>query len=225
MTTEASQNNSHNASHGDLMDNIYRYTRHVYDFTRKYYLLGRDKLIAGLNVKTGDHIIEIGCGTARNLVKMAEANPHAVFMGLDASEEMLKTAQKNLERACQEYCIPIKKGFAQNYDSKALFGMKKFQRIVFSYSLSMIPPWKESIDHALACLAKGGEIHIVDFGQQEELPEWFKKFLFRFRKLFHVVPEPELETYLLSLNDKSGLNIEISKPFKGYALLAVIRKA
>ena len=29
------------------MDRIYRRQRHVYDFTRKYYLLGRDRLIAG----------------------------------------------------------------------------------------------------------------------------------------------------------------------------------
>ena len=31
--------------HADLMDRIYRRQRHVYDATRKYYLLGRDRLI------------------------------------------------------------------------------------------------------------------------------------------------------------------------------------
>ncbi len=37
-------------SHAELMDGVYRYQRHVYDLTRKYYLLGRDRLIDGLDV-------------------------------------------------------------------------------------------------------------------------------------------------------------------------------
>ena len=36
------------ASDAALMDRIYRRQRHVYDVTRKYYLLGRDELIEGL---------------------------------------------------------------------------------------------------------------------------------------------------------------------------------
>ena len=37
------------------MDRIYRRQRHVYDLTRKYYLLGRDRLIADLDVPRGRH--------------------------------------------------------------------------------------------------------------------------------------------------------------------------
>lgn len=36
--------------HANLMDRIYRRQRHFYDATRKYYLLGRDPMIAGLAV-------------------------------------------------------------------------------------------------------------------------------------------------------------------------------
>ncbi|TIQ66810.1 MAG: SAM-dependent methyltransferase, partial [Mesorhizobium sp.] len=32
------------------MDGVYRWQRHIYDLTRKYYLLGRDRLISGLEV-------------------------------------------------------------------------------------------------------------------------------------------------------------------------------
>ena len=35
-------------SHAEAMDAIYRTQRHIYDLTRKYYLLGRDRLIADL---------------------------------------------------------------------------------------------------------------------------------------------------------------------------------
>ena len=36
------------AAGGPLMDRIYRRQRHIYDVTRKYYLLGRDGLIRSL---------------------------------------------------------------------------------------------------------------------------------------------------------------------------------
>ena len=44
-------------------------------------------------------VCEIGCGTARNLIKMAKRYPSAHFYGLDASDEMLKTARKALARS------------------------------------------------------------------------------------------------------------------------------
>ena len=37
-------------AHAETMDRLYRYQRFIYDLTRKYYLFGRDRLIAGLQV-------------------------------------------------------------------------------------------------------------------------------------------------------------------------------
>jgi len=37
----------------ELMNRTYRHQRHVYDFTRKYYLLGRDRVIASLDPPDG----------------------------------------------------------------------------------------------------------------------------------------------------------------------------
>ena len=52
-----------------LMNRIYRCQHHIYDLTRKYYLLGRDRLLAGLRPHAGDAVLEIGCGTGRNLAR------------------------------------------------------------------------------------------------------------------------------------------------------------
>jgi len=46
------------------MDRMYRYTRHVYDLSRKYYLFGRDRLLRKMQIAEGDRVIEVGCGTA-----------------------------------------------------------------------------------------------------------------------------------------------------------------
>ena len=55
------------ASQAALMDGIYRGQRHIYDLTRKYYLFGRDGLIEQLAASDGATVIEIACGTGRNL--------------------------------------------------------------------------------------------------------------------------------------------------------------
>ena len=48
-----------------LMDRVYRHQRHFYDATRKYYLIGGDPMLAGLNVPAGGSVLKIGCGTGR----------------------------------------------------------------------------------------------------------------------------------------------------------------
>src|SRR6516225_9312203 len=86
------------AASAELMDRIYRRQRHLYDFTRKYYLLGRDRLIHRLSPPAGSRVLEIGCGTARNLVVAAHAYPDVHFFGIDISHEMLATARHIVER-------------------------------------------------------------------------------------------------------------------------------
>ncbi|MGQ0527652.1 MAG: class I SAM-dependent methyltransferase [Alphaproteobacteria bacterium] len=208
------------------MNSMYRYTRYIYDLTRKYFLLGRDHLIEHLGVKTGDHIIEVGCGTARNLILLAGEHPHGRFYGFDASDEMLKTAFKNLQGSRLERSIRLEQGFSQSFNPEQLFGLEKApDKIIFSYTLSIIPPWRESIDHALELLAPGGEIHIVDFGSQEDLPKAFRKFLFWWLSKFHVYYKPEILDYLKQLSSQGKGTLTLRTLFKGYSWYAVFKKS
>lgn len=79
------------------MDRMYRLQRYFYDFTRKYYLLGRDKLLRNMNVRPGETVLEVGCGTGRNLVILAKRHGDARFFGLDASSAMLETAAAKID--------------------------------------------------------------------------------------------------------------------------------
>ena len=81
------------------MDAIYRGQRHIYDLTRKYYLLGRDRLIAEMAPPNGGTVLELGCGTGRNMILAARKYTDARFYGIDISEEMLITARASVEKA------------------------------------------------------------------------------------------------------------------------------
>jgi S-adenosylmethionine-diacylgycerolhomoserine-N-methlytransferase len=174
------------------MDRVYRHQRYIYDFTRKYYLFGRDRLIADLRLKPGARVIEIGCGTSRNLIKIGQAYPSAKLFGLDASAEMLSTSHKAVERAGLGSRTKLVQAYAEDL-TPALFGEREpFDAAVFSYSLSMIPDWKQALKASQAALAPGGRIHVVDFGDLKGLGRTGEHLLRRWLALFHVAPREEL---------------------------------
>ena len=148
----------------DLMNRTYRHQRHIYDFTRKYYLLGRDRLIAEIDAREGARVLEIGCGTGRNLIVVARKYPGARCFGIDVSTEMLNSAVKAISRTGLVTRINVAHGDAARFDPQSLFGIAQFDRIFVSYSLSMIPQWRDVLDTAISLLATNGELRIVDFG-------------------------------------------------------------
>jgi S-adenosylmethionine-diacylgycerolhomoserine-N-methlytransferase len=206
------------------MDRIYRRQRHFYDLTRKYYLPGRDHLIEHLAPPRATRVLDVGCGTGRNLVLAARAWPEAHFFGLDLSAEMLRTARRAVERAGFGGRIALAQGDATRFDPALLFGVPSFSRIMFSYSLSMIPDWPAALAQALLWLPGGGEVHIVDFGGQERLPVWFRTGLRRWLARFQVSPRDALEAELVRLDGRAGKFCRLDRPYGGYAQYAVFRR-
>jgi S-adenosylmethionine-diacylgycerolhomoserine-N-methlytransferase len=211
-------------SHAELMDGVYRYQRHVYDLTRKYYLLGRDRLIDGLDVPPGGAALELGCGTGRNLVKAAQAHPKAEFCGLDISAEMLETASVAIGRRDLSARVRLARGDASDFDTETLFGRPGFDRVFVSYSLSMIPEWRQTIAAARDAVDDAGSLHIVDFGRQERLPSWFKSALRAWLAKFHVSPRDSLREVLESECRRVGASLGFNSLYRGYAVHAVLTK-
>ncbi|HKD27555.1 MAG TPA: class I SAM-dependent methyltransferase [Xanthobacteraceae bacterium] len=208
----------------DLMNRIYRHQRHVYDFTRKYFLLGRDRVIAEMEARDGARILEIGCGTGRNLILAARTYPGASCFGIDVSTEMLNSAVRAISRAGLTARIRVAHADATRFDPGSLFGTAQFDRIFISYSLSMIPQWQNVIAAAIAQLAPSGELRIIDFGGQERLPASFRRLLWRWLRAFHVAPRDELEAVLKARAEAGGATLTFARPYRGYAQYAVLRR-
>jgi S-adenosylmethionine-diacylgycerolhomoserine-N-methlytransferase len=214
-----------NAGSTALMNRIYRHQRHIYDATRKYYLLGRDLLIVRLAPLPGQSVLEIGCGTGRNLILAARRYPQARFFGIDVSTEMLTSANEQIARAGLSSRVKVAHADATAFDPQPLFGEASFDRIFISYSLSMIPAWRAVLDGAVARLAPGGELHIVDFGGQDGLPRWFRNSLRRWLALFHVSPRDEFEATLRASAGRLGVAFELQRLYRDYAQYARIKSA
>lgn len=206
------------------MDAIYRVQRHIYDASRKYYLLGRDGLLDGLEPPPGGSVLEIGCGTGRNLILAADRYPSARFFGIDVSSAMLDTAAACVARAGLSHCIRLAQADASRLDTQAVFGVAEFDRVFISYALSMIPPWQAALASALRAVAPGGSLHIVDFGEQSRLPSAFRAGLRAWLKRFSVTPRAELEAELRRLAAETGAELTFARPFRDYACTAMLRK-
>lgn len=197
--------------HGDLMDAIYRRQKHIYDATRKFYLFGRDGLIDGLDARPGAKVLEIACGTGRNLVQIARSWPGTALYGLDISEEMLSIARKQLASDAL-----LVRGDASAFDASALFRERTFDRIVISYALSMIPQWRETIENACSLLALGGSLHVVDFGDCNGLPAPLRGLLRAWLRAFHVSPREDLLAVMTELARARNLAIRTRRGRHGY---------
>ncbi|KUP93300.1 class I SAM-dependent methyltransferase [Tritonibacter horizontis] len=206
-------------SHAALMDQTYRRQRLIYDLTRKYYLFGRDRLIADLNPKAGAHILEVACGTGRNLQVAARTYPHCAFYGLDISSEMLTSARAKLGTRVQ-----LAQADACDFDAGQLFRRAEFDRIFISYGVSMIPDWQAALRMAYRHLTPGGSLHVVDFSDQSGWPRWFEAALNRWLQKFHVAPRRDLDRVLTRIAAPHGAKVTHRQLYRGYAQYGVIQK-
>ena len=203
------------------MDRMYRHQRHIYDASRKFYLLGRDDLIHEVQPPRDGAVLEIGCGTARNLIRAARVYPDATFHGVDVSAAMLDTARKSIAAAGLSDRVRVGFGDATTFDPAPLFGVRRFERVFISYSLSMIPPWREALAHGLDLVAPRGSLHVVDFGAFDALPAWFGAGMRAWLRAFSVIPREDFETVFLAMSAQRAMRARVVRRRRGYAVHGV----
>lgn len=206
------------------MDRHYRFQRHIYDATRTHYLIGRQPMLARLAPPAGGRVLEIGCGTAWNLIRAARLYPDVQLYGVDVSSAMLETAGNTIHRRGLSHRIKLAQADATRLDTAKAFSVSTFDRVFISYALSMIPGWQQALTAAERTIGPAGELHIVDFGQCEHLPALFKSGLERFLAHYTVTPRADLKSVLATLADERGFNLAFERWHRGYTVRAVLSR-
>jgi S-adenosylmethionine-diacylgycerolhomoserine-N-methlytransferase len=208
------------------MDEIYRHQRFIYDATRRYYLFGRDRLIGELQASGRERtVLEIGCGTARNLIAAARHYPGTRLYGLDVSEEMLRSARSSVAGHGLENRITLQAGDATTFDAAELLGVERFDRIFFSYVLSMIPLWPDAVRHAATLVAPGGSLSVIDFGDFSWYPALARHAQLAWLRRFSVIPIQALESKIAALAAEISFVSSSKSLYGGYAVLARLEQA
>lgn len=208
------------------LNKLYRFQRHFYDLTRRFFLFGRDELLRQMNVQPGESVLEVGCGTGRNLLKLSHLAPKAKLFGLDAADEMLKTAAAKFDRRDLQKHIVLRQGLAEEFDYRNTFGQDEpFDKIFISYSLSMFPAWQAALRNALGNLKTGGDLYIVDFWDGDGLPGWLIGLRAWWLALFKVYYRPEFLEFLKKLQREGAGRCTVTPVGQSYAFIAHFQKS
>jgi S-adenosylmethionine-diacylgycerolhomoserine-N-methlytransferase len=143
------------------MRGYYRWQSLIYDLTRWSFLFGRNEILTRLPVAAGTDLclLEVGCGTGRNLLRLAKKHPNMRLMGLDVSPDMLQRAAKATESYSRRILL-----LEKAYGPAPVALPQVPDMVLFSYALTMFNPgWEQAIAQARADLPDGGYIAVVDF--------------------------------------------------------------
>lgn len=178
---------SKNRSHSSRLENYYRFHSRIYDATRWSFLFGREAILDFVpDLPSRPRILEIGCGTGKNIELMEYHFSDANILGVDLSEEMLSVAQTKLQDSKK---VKFRK---QKYGAEEL-DEEPFDLILLSYSLTMIGNQVEEVlDQISKDLKPKGYIAVVDFHTSSY--GWFRHWM----DFNHV----DLSGHLLSLIQK-----------------------
>ncbi len=139
----------------------YRWHAAIYDATRWTFLLGRNALLRHLPILDLQQqtLLEVGCGTGRNLQRLAEQHPRLQLIGVDVSSDMLARANRPARKYGERVQL-----YERPYAAAALDLLQPPDFVLFSYALTMFNPgWEEAIHSAWEDLPAGGRIAVVDF--------------------------------------------------------------
>ena len=206
--------------HATLMDTIYRRQTAIYDVTRRYYLVGRNHMIRDIAAASPRHVLEIGCGTGRNLVHVARQAPDAQLFGVDISQTMLAAARKALAGTGAKLAF----GDAEKFDARSAFACDGFDAVFLSYSLSMIPGWRAALETALDQVAPGGSLHIADFSLMAGWPAPARRAMSAWLAAFHVEPRRNLEEAAFQTAEHHGMTFKATRFLRDYAICITIKR-
>ncbi len=141
------------------IEKYYRFHAHIYDITRWSFLFGRTAILREVSmVARPTRILEVGCGTGKNLLNLCRYFPDAQVTGVDLSESMLDVAFHKTASLGTRVRL-IHGSYDRTFQSRHPFDM-----ILFSYALTMFDSgFSEAITTAYRDLSPGGHIAVVDF--------------------------------------------------------------
>lgn len=117
----------------------------------------RRKAVERLELEPGACVLEVGCGTGRNLAHLVEAvGAQGRVYGVDLSEGMLDEAREVSAKAGWHNVTLIRSDATDYRLPESVDG------VIFSLSYAVIPQHLEALRHAWRQLRPGGRIVIMD---------------------------------------------------------------
>ncbi|MEK6905765.1 MAG: class I SAM-dependent methyltransferase, partial [Nanoarchaeota archaeon] len=118
----------------------------------------RKKAVEKLNLKNGNNVLEVACGSGRNFLYMVEAvGKEGKIVGFDYSQEMLDAAKK-LSKQNRWDNIKLIQGDA----AQLKITENNFDGVLSILGISAIPGWVKALNRCYDVLRPGGRLVVCD---------------------------------------------------------------
>jgi ubiquinone/menaquinone biosynthesis C-methylase UbiE len=118
------------------------------------------RLVERLELRAGQRVLDVGCGTGTLALMMADAQPNVVVTGIDPDEKMLSRARKKAAAAGAHVTFEMASA------TSLPFADSSFDRVTSTLMAHHLPrPAKEGMfAEVRRVLATNGELHLIDIG-------------------------------------------------------------
>lgn len=138
------------------LERFYRPQARDYDGFRARLLHGREEMLELTDPKPGARLVELGAGTGGTIALLGDRLRALGSIELvDLCPALLALARERHAGAPNVRCVEA--------DATVWRPAAHADCVLLSYALTMIPDWRGAINNAMAMLAPGGRIGVVDF--------------------------------------------------------------
>ena len=180
----------------DAIKNTYRRYARFYDFVfGAVFQPGRKAIIARMNCKPGEHVLEVGVGTGLSLPLYPKS---VLITGIDISHDMLALAQARKIRGQMGNIMQLSIMDAEDME----FADSSFDKVVAMYVASVAPNPERLVDEMRrVCKPNGQLIFVNHFHSSNPVLKAFESFLAPLSKQLGFRPNFSLDRFI----NKTGL--------------------
>ncbi len=191
------------------LDSFYRRQAPIYNLTRQTILYNHREAVQALQLQPADVVYDVACGTGKNIPHLLKKVKADQIHGFDYSHALLAQARKTYPDIHRHHA-DVTKPFADH----------KANKIICSYSLSMIHDREKALKIMIDTLHPGGKLVILDFNTHWK-PWWRGKILQAFLRRCDINLDQDL---LQSCKNISGITYHHQLYHDGYNTIVTIDK-
>lgn len=156
---------------------IYRKKAKYYDITSRFAPVPgypvraqRRQAVAALDLRAGDTVVDIACGTGLNFPLIEQAiGPDGRIIGVDLTDAMLARAQQRIAKNGWRNVSLVQADAAEFEFPTAV------DAILSTYAMTQVPQSAAVIAHGAAALAGGGRLVVLDVKVPADAPRWLMR--------------------------------------------------
>lgn len=198
----------------NAVQKVYRRYAPAYDFYfGVMFQPGREEIIARMDCRPGERILEVGVGTGLSLSLYP---PNVEVTGIDLSREMLARARARRRRQRLNQVVALRLMNAEHMQ----FADNSFDKVVAMYVVSVTPhPSRMTAEMRRVC-KPGGQLFIVNhFQHSNSLVRGIERMISPFSRVMGFRPDYSLEHFMR----ETELDVEMRLPVNALGYWTLLR--